>query len=383
MVVYHRVFEIVTAAAAILGLFLALVLLGSGRGNRRANRCLAFLLAVFSIIIFHSSYFPLYLMKVFNIRRDMNEPFLFLVGPCIYIYMREMVYRKGVSLRDILHLLPLIIFFALWLPALMLERHYILFEWLKLNSLVVSFVVWCATLVQLGFYVHAVVVMTGIHDKRNENSYSTTGKMSLSWVGNFLMLMVSVFVLLLLGLLLRIINVPGVHFTRAVIILFAAIIYIMGYRGLLQPDLLSAEGPSPGEKPSPSTDIKSRLDTGEIDLIEKQIRTLMEDDKPWLDADFSLDMMSAATGVHRNHLSFVINSRFGCNFFNFVNGYRVDEVKRLMAAAGGPGNILTIAFDSGFNSKASFNSIFKKFTGVTPSLYRKSLRDRISVIPEG
>ena len=74
-------------------------------------------------------------------------------------------------------------------------------------------------------------------------------------------------------------------------------------------------------------------------------------------------------------LSQVINEQLGVNFFNFVNQYRVEEFKERLAD---PSNrnfsLLGIAFDSGFNSKSTFNRIFRNTTGLTPSRYRESLK---------
>jgi len=66
----------------------------------------------------------------------------------------------------------------------------------------------------------------------------------------------------------------------------------------------------------------------------------------------------------------VINEHMGMNFYNLVNEYRVNEVKERMKSEDMKQlTILAIAFDSGFNSKSSFNTIFKEKTGRTPSEY--------------
>jgi AraC-like DNA-binding protein len=71
-------------------------------------------------------------------------------------------------------------------------------------------------------------------------------------------------------------------------------------------------------------------------------------------------------------LSATINSNFGKNFNDFVNEYRVKEFKKQIKL---PQNqnytLLAVAFDCGFNSKATFNRAFKKFTGQSPSRFEK------------
>jgi len=87
--------------------------------------------------------------------------------------------------------------------------------------------------------------------------------------------------------------------------------------------------------------------------------------------DFQVD-------IGPRHLSQVINENLNRNFFDFVNRYRVEEAKKLLINLDKSRNsILDVAFDSGFNSKSSFNMIFKKYTAMTPSQFRKKhMEDR-------
>ena len=83
--------------------------------------------------------------------------------------------------------------------------------------------------------------------------------------------------------------------------------------------------------------------------------------------------------IPRHFLSEVINEHLGKNFYNLVNDYRVEEVKgRLEDPRFKHLTILAIAYDSGFNAKSSFNTIFKEKTGMTPSEYQKKVSARSS-----
>ena len=71
-------------------------------------------------------------------------------------------------------------------------------------------------------------------------------------------------------------------------------------------------------------------------------------------------------------LSTVINSEIGCTFFDFVNKYRIAEVKKRLADESSINQtIMVIAYECGFNTKSSFNAIFRKFEKVTPTEFRK------------
>jgi len=97
----------------------------------------------------------------------------------------------------------------------------------------------------------------------------------------------------------------------------------------------------------------------------------METQKPYLDSELNLIKLSELLSVSTHHLSYVINTGFEKNFFQYINEFRIDYAKKLLK-----GNqklsILGIAYESGFNSKTSFNTTFKKFTNQTPSEFKNS-----------
>ncbi len=84
--------------------------------------------------------------------------------------------------------------------------------------------------------------------------------------------------------------------------------------------------------------------------------------------------LSRKTGISRHHITQVLNEKYKRNFFTFINEYRVKEVmERFSDPKYNNYTILAIAFDSGFNSKTTFNSFFKSQTGMTPSEYREKM----------
>lgn len=100
----------------------------------------------------------------------------------------------------------------------------------------------------------------------------------------------------------------------------------------------------------------------------------MDGEKPYLDSDLTIHDLARRTGIPKHYITEILNERHGRNFFTFINEYRVKEViSRLSDAKYQHYTILAIAFDSGFNSKSTFNTFFKAFTGKTPSQYRHEL----------
>ena len=98
----------------------------------------------------------------------------------------------------------------------------------------------------------------------------------------------------------------------------------------------------------------------------------MEKEKIFLDNDLDLPTVAEKLGISIHETSFLINEVTKDNFYNYINKYRVEEAKRLLASTAMENlNILGIAFGSGFNSKTTFNTTFKKIVGVSPSQYSK------------
>lgn len=103
-----------------------------------------------------------------------------------------------------------------------------------------------------------------------------------------------------------------------------------------------------------------------------ELLTLMEEEKPYLDPNMSVAKLAQRLGLSKEHISQIVNQQFYMNFNQFLNKYRIEEAKKKLRD---PGErdfvVLKIAHDVGFNSKSTFNTAFKKFTGISPSQYRE------------
>ncbi|MCB0488132.1 MAG: AraC family transcriptional regulator [Cyclobacteriaceae bacterium] len=116
------------------------------------------------------------------------------------------------------------------------------------------------------------------------------------------------------------------------------------------------------------------LSTDEIDRYKKKLIDVIENQKPFLNTNFSLAQCASLTGIPTYILSYVLSNALNQNFVNLINSYRVEEAKKLLADSSKQHiSIAGVAHDCGFNTLSSFNSAFKKFTGITPSDYRKKI----------
>jgi len=120
-------------------------------------------------------------------------------------------------------------------------------------------------------------------------------------------------------------------------------------------------------------EIDTQKDKIKPEMIE-QLARHMEKEKPYLTPALTLEKLAGQLRMQPRLLSNIINRHFDCNFFEFINSYRVEEAKRMLADKQyADKNMLDIMLDVGFNSKATFNTLFKKKAGMTPSEYRKSV----------
>jgi YesN/AraC family two-component response regulator len=106
--------------------------------------------------------------------------------------------------------------------------------------------------------------------------------------------------------------------------------------------------------------------------VAKRILVLMEEEKLYQESELTLQQLAGKLSVPTYLVSQAINEGMNKNFYDLINSYRIDEAKRLLLD---PKNIsytiLSVGFEAGFNSKTTFNTVFKKFTGLTPTEYRE------------
>ncbi len=115
----------------------------------------------------------------------------------------------------------------------------------------------------------------------------------------------------------------------------------------------------------------STLDPVKAEHYVKKLIDLLEVERIYRDESLSLQSLAERLSVTTYHLSQVINEKLNKNFFDLINGYRVEEAMEKLTDLKQEQTILGIGFEVGFNSKSAFNRVFKKFTHMTPSEFRK------------
>ena len=359
--------------ASLQGILLALVLLFFRKGAVAANRVLALLTLLFSYDIFYY----VYNWSQWNFRfihlNATAEPFPYLYGPLAYIYL--VLLEKGkCKAVHLLHFIPFVI--SVWYYS-----HFILLNTQAkeafLTRLVeakagptsnlLSAVIHFGKPVSLVIYA-LLVIKLYFGDSSQLNRHSTDPeKIKNRWLLNvtlfylvFASAYAAYYILSLTGLLK-----PAYDYAIAVVM--AISIYAIAYHGLKQPAIFFEIASLQKTKYA-----KTGLSDSFSERVKTRLLSLLELEKPYLNGNLRVQDLANMLNISSHQLSQVINREFGQVFSDFINSYRVETAKRKLADPGLEiDKILKIAFESGFNNKASFNTVFRKFTSMSPSAYRK------------
>ncbi len=308
-------------------------------------------------------------------------PFLvvpFLYGPLVYLYVRTLIHENPKwKWSDLLHFLPFMLFLGLsFLFKTRPDESGSLPAWAhttRLASIIYEILIYGS------FTIYSILsfILLTRHRKAIQEEFSyTSGKITLTWL---LFMSITVYVsytltFLSAGIQMFVIHLPFdpkiFSFSGLTLVSFAFSFY-----GNRQASIYSTKNLHPETRETTAIKYaKSGLSLEDLKKYAADIDKLMESRKLYLNPELSLAEVSEALGIARHHLTQALNTVTGKNFYTFINELRV---KRFMEAVVDPKNkdytFLAIAYDCGFNSKSTFNSVFKRITGFTPSEYLKTV----------
>ncbi len=204
-----------------------------------------------------------------------------------------------------------------------------------------------------------------------DENFSDTEKIKFDWLRNFLYIFTFVFILSAIfdftnSFLFKLSYIQYFYFE----LILGLVTYYLAIAGYLRSKTIELEF-SAGESEK-IEERKTLLSANELENLKSKLQDVMQNDRLYLEPNMTLSDLSRQIGVNSTVLSYTINNGFGKNFNDFINQFRIEEVKnKLRNGDTERANLLGIAFDCGFNSKATFNRAFKKFTGISPKEFQE------------
>ncbi|MCD7936050.1 MAG: helix-turn-helix transcriptional regulator [Tannerellaceae bacterium] len=231
------------------------------------------------------------------------------------------------------------------------------------------------------FFIVLAVRLFHYYKRFLETNFSNVDKVSFDWM-RFLAFGL---IILLGGALILVILHEFFSFSLSLYSAFSVIVLlfvnILGFRGIKYSTLFNQIVIQYNQpKASESDELPVNKDNSYANyglkqddaiILSEKLTLYMQKEKPYLHMDLTLKDLASALDTYPHYITQVLNTVFNQNFYDFINSYRIEEVKeRLLDSQYQNLTVLAIAYDCGFNSKSTFNRIFKQKTGFTPTQYR-------------
>lgn len=363
----------------IQGMIFALLLLNRFREGRHISDL--FLVILLIITGYHRTTFILGFMDWYDTFPTTKINYWLInlslaVGPLIYFYIKSVTepyfnFRK----KDLIHFLPVSIFVIYGITFFIYDSKQPDFRevqngWFLVNIHWKYVVLPVGVLIRLSYltYFYFSLNQLNRYRKRIADVFSNTYEVELRWLYNFLLLFIFFYVFQLILDLTEISFFRNQwqqlfwgHFAGACIMIYVGMssyYFDLSKLHFLEPPL---------EKEKNTKDAPLFLEE------KNRLIHFMKSEKPYLNPEITLPEMAKQLNLSTNRLSQIINSGFGKNFNEFVNEFRVNSAKDKMTDSNFSHlSLMGIAFESGFNSKATFNRVFKKIAGQPPSEFLKN-----------
>jgi len=381
-------------AGIVITIFLAVLLTG------KKNKSPADIILIVWLIVmaFHLFLFYLFITKaIYNYPALMGVhlPYPLLHGPFLLLYTLALtVQRPGFKPLWLIHFIPVIILYLLLIPFFDLPAAEKINVYRNKGAGYETLMRVCLISIILSgiTYVIASLVLLRRYRKSIENEFSNIEKIKLAWLRYLIYSIAVIWTAVIFG---------NDSIVFGITVLF---VFFLGYFGIRQTGIFITVQPSTGLPETPATKEtvkgsaypdqqeptpeenpgqagvdskfakikyeKSGLSEEQAGKIYERLVMVMTDQKLFTEAELTLAGLAKTLDVHPNHLSQVINSYEGKNFYDYINFHRVEEFRKLAPRPDKRNyTLLSMAYECGFNSKTSFNRNFRKVTGISPSEY--------------
>lgn len=381
---------VLIAGMSLLGLF-SLFLIKSKVGFSQKLLTVFFANAFFFLLYYYSFLHKIHFLG--GVAILFGHGMGLLLGPVLYYHLKSIALPKEKIVKPLL--LSLIPYFILKLFVSLPLSIAVAWRTLKtFHEYYMDIEIYLNQAENIYFVVYLVLALKFLKkiNRLFEETYSTLDKNNLNWY-KYLIYGFAIIILADVACTVYELFYPMIPWNIGTLIAFGliAMFVYLGYKGMFQSRILMPEflldklesSNDISEKPEIiefnedklEQKFQKQLDSfspEEVSDLEEKLIELLETQKLYRDEALNLTELADKMGISNKRLSELLNQYLNVSFYNLINDYRIEEVKeRISSDEAEKYTLLSIAFDCGFQSKASFNRIFKQKTGISPSEYRK------------
>lgn len=358
------IIQLITICAVANGLVFSFLVLEK-RENRYANRflsltiicmCLTFTPYMLDPSIWHSHRWLAWLPFSLS----------YWIGPSFYFYVKTLT-QSGFrfSPKQLWHFSPIVLNYLHSIYHLIYSGNHHPYYLFHLTAELFE----SLAIISILFYMMLSMGIINSYQQNLLENVSNTYKIDLKWAKHIVIVIIGSFAIILVFLAVST-GISGMVFfdqwneyRKVVLLLYACVLYWLSIHGYRQAQTLQL---------LPVVNKVQEISNEELAKVVRQLDEEMQTQKLFKNPELSLMDLSRTVGLPGRTISEAVNSSLNKNFFQYINGYRVKEVQeKLRDPKNSHLKIMSLAYDSGFNSKASFNRIFKSTTGMTPKEYKQ------------
>jgi AraC-like DNA-binding protein len=380
--------DFILIAGMSLLFLLVLFLLKSNSGSSKKLLSIFFLNAIFFLLYYYAY---LHRSRILGgVALFFGSGSGFLLGPILLFYVRSLVQSsKNFTKPLLLHLSPYFFYLSLLSAPIALSMTLGVFQDYHSNYVAVADYINLIENAYFATYIFISLKLVRRIQRARRQTYSFVESSNLDWI---YYLIIGLFTIVILDSIFSIYELifPRIEWNIGTIIAVCIIVLysILGYKGMFQSKILLPnfllEEPSNQDSNNMNSNVSidknspkltRQLDVfseEEIAALKLKLDEILNEKKPYLNESLSLSELAKELGITDKKLSELLNQHLQTNFYNFINTYRVSEVKKkLIEDTEKKYTLLSIAYECGFQSKTSFNRVFKQKTGMSPSKFRQ------------